>query len=207
MTDILHISASPKGRASHSERLAEAFLNAYRDLHPQAAVRRLNVFDTDLPRFGELHTLAKFAPILGEPRTEAQASAWAEIRALISDFDRADKIVISCPMWNYTVPWAMKLYIDCIFQPGITFSYDRERMVHFGLLKNRPVQMLLTRSSVPPGDYADFQTPYLRFILGGMGLNDIRTLCAWRTTQPTSEARESYIQAFVEQAKAAAAAF
>lgn len=207
MTDILHISASPKGPLSNSERLAEAFLARYRALHPDHTVRRLNVFESALPAFGAVHALAKFAPIFGETMTAEQTDAWKTIRALIADFDRADKIVISCPMWNYTVPWAMKLYLDCINQPGITFSYDRERMSHFGLLKNRPVQLLLTRSSVPPGDYTDFQMPYLRYVLNGMGLNDIRAVCAWRTTQPTREARDAYVAAFAGEAEAAAAAF
>lgn len=200
MTELLHISASPKGEYSASEKLAEAFLEKYRAQNPSHSIRRLNVFEADLPRFGKLHAIAKFAPIFREERTAEQAQLWQEILGIINDFDRADKILLSSPMWNLSIPWALKLYIDCIMQPGVTFGLNRETKIHMGLLRDRPVQFLLTRSSVMPGDYGDFQLPYLRFVFNYIGLHDIRVLSAWQTTKPTREAREAYVQEHVVKA-------
>lgn len=207
MTEVLHISASPKGEFSASEKMAEAFLAKYRAQNPTHGIRRLNVFEAGLPPFGKLHAIAKFAPIIGEERTAEQEKLWQEILAIIRDFDRADKILLSTPMWNYSIPWALKLYIDCIMQPRVTFGFNPETKLHMGLLKDRPVQFLLTRSSTMPGDYGDFQLPYLRWVFNSIGLHDIRVLSAWQTTKPTREAREAYVREHVEKAAELASGF
>ena len=207
MTDVLHIAASPKGAQSASRRIAEVFLDEVRRTQPQATVREIALFEAALPEFGGTVVAAKFAPLFGEALSAEQEDAWREVRAAIEDFDRADKIVISCPMWNFGIPYPLKHYIDLLMQPRVTFAYDREKMVHYGLLRNRPVQLVLTRSSTMPGDYADFQTPYLRLVLNYMGLQDVRVLTAWRTTRPTAEEREAYVSSFFEEARAAARVF
>jgi FMN-dependent NADH-azoreductase len=80
-------------------------------------------------------------------------------------------------------------------------------MLHIGLLKNRLVQLLLTRSSVSAGDYSDFQLPYLRYVLGAMGLRDIRVITASQTTKFTAEERASYIESFRGECEQFAASF
>jgi FMN-dependent NADH-azoreductase len=194
------LSASPKAEKSASEQLAGAFLDGYRQAHPEDTVRRLNVFETPPPDFGRVEAEAKFARVYGEPLGPDGQKAWEAIAATIAYFDEADKVVVSSPMWNYQVPWRLKQYIDCIVQPGLTFGYDREKMQHTPLLKNRPVQLLLTRSSIMPGDQHDYQLPYLKFVFTLIGLADVRALSAWQTTKPTAEARASYIRGFAEEA-------
>lgn len=196
MAKLLHIVASPRGRHSNSTQLADWFLSSYRRKHPNDMISVLNVFDAQLPVFAADAAAAKFAPIFGTEMSDAQKTLWKEVEARIAEFDDADKIVISSPMWNFSVPYPLKHYIDILVQPGLTFGYDAESMMHLGLLRNRPVQLLLTRSSIPPGDYGDFQLPYLRYVLGFIGLRDIRTLTAWQITQPTAEARAAYVAEF-----------
>ncbi len=207
MSKILHIEASPKGERSSSSQLASWFHEAYRQANPDDVIEALNVFDANLPEFAAEAANAKFAPIFGEEVSPAQAKIWDDVKSHIAHFDSFDKIVLSCPMWNYSVPYPLKHYLDIIMQPGITFGYDPEKMVHIGLLKNRPVQLLLTRSSTPPGDYGDFQLPYLRFVLGAMGLRDLRAITAWQTTKFTPDERTSYLAAFEAECRDAASAF
>ena len=76
---LLHIEASPKGEYSYSSRIAQWFLDAYKADNPDDEIRTLNVFDRDLPAFGETEALAKFAPILGEQRSAEQEQAWDRI--------------------------------------------------------------------------------------------------------------------------------
>jgi FMN-dependent NADH-azoreductase len=204
---LLHIEASPKGEYSYSGRLAKAFLETYKANNPEDEIRTLNVFERDLPDFGKVEALAKFAPILGEQRSDEQEQAWARIKEEIQYFDQADKILLSCPMWNYSVPWRLKQYIDCLVQPIETFGYDFEKMEHIGLLRNRPLQLILTRSSVIAGDYADFQLPYLKYIFGAIGIRDMRALVASNTTQASREATEAYLAGFDVNAKDAALQF
>lgn len=205
--DILHISASPKGDRSMSGRLAAQFLDAYAARHPDHRVRTIAVFDPLPPRFGEAAALHKFAPFFGEAPTAEGEAAWQDVRALIEDFDRADKILLSCPMWNYSIPWALKLYLDNLVQPRISFGYDPATMQHIGLLRNRPLQLVLTRSSTAPGHFVDFQLPYLRFIFDAIGIRDTRVIVADQTTRPTAEARDAYLASFTPALEAAAAAF
>jgi FMN-dependent NADH-azoreductase len=207
LASLLHIHASPKKHRSVSLRLASAFIEEAQRLDPSLVVSRLNVWEEDLPEFGEDAALAKFAPIFGETRTVAQETAWARVLEEIKRFDAADRILISTPMWNFSIPYRLKHYFDLIMQPRVTFGYDREKMLHYGMLRNRPVQLILTRSSVLPGDFVDFQLPYLKFALEYIGLRDISVLAAWRTTRPTAEEREQYVASFEPQARAAAQAF
>jgi FMN-dependent NADH-azoreductase len=204
---VLHIEGSPRGPRSGSSQLAAWFLSAYRDAHPDDEIQTLNVFAADLPPFEADAADAKFAPIFRESLTPEQESIWARVRERIAELDACDKLVISSPMWNYSVPYALKHYLDIIIQPILTFGYDFEKMMHVGLLENRPVQLLLTRSSIPPGDYGDFQLPYLRYALGSIGLRDIRAITAWQTTQPTAEARVAYLDGFQQECESAGAVF
>jgi FMN-dependent NADH-azoreductase len=204
---LLHIEASPKGEYSYSSQIAKSFLAAYKEKNPEDEIRTLNVFDRDLPAFGQIEALAKFAPILGEQRSAEQEEAWDRVKEEIRYFDEADKILLSCPMWNYSIPWRLKQYIDCLVQPIETFGYDFEKMEHVGLLRNRPLQLILTRSSTMAGDYADFQLPYLKYIFGAIGIRDMRAIVASSTTQASKELTQTYLESFLEEAKLTAANF
>lgn len=207
MPTLLHIHASPKGKRSSSLRLADVFLDEIRALSPETAITRIDLFQEELPEFGGDAVIAKFAPLFGESRTPAQEAAWSGVLAQVERLDAADRILLSTPMWNYSIPYRLKHYFDLVLQPRVTFGYDPVKMLHYGMLRNRPVQLILTRSSVMPGDFADFQLPYLKFAFEMMGMRDLSVLAAWRTTRPTAESREAYIASFEPQAREAAAAF
>ncbi len=205
---VLHISASPKGERSDSQKLTAQFLKRYRALHPSHVVRQLDVFDDQAnPDFGAVHAVHKLAPLFCETQTDEGKQAWVAIERLIADFEFADKIIVSCPMWNYSVPWAMKRYLDNLMQPGRTFGYDAAKRQHFGLLRDRPVQFILTRSSTARDDEHDFQLPYLLHVFGSIGVQDIRVVIACATTQPSAEERGAYLASFSSQLSDAAAIF
>jgi FMN-dependent NADH-azoreductase len=214
-TNILHIIGSPKTDASTSTRIAEAFLEGClahdSEQHERPAKREkrvttLDVWDADLPPFDRELAIAKLAPIVGEERSAAQIAAWARVETVIEDFARFDKIVLSTPMWNFSLPYRLKHYIDLLVQPGITFGVDSE-MQHVGLLKDRPLQLVLTRSSpLPEGSPEDFLLPYLKHVCSFIGLRDVRALVIEGTTLP-AEAREKFIAEQCERARVAGASF
>ena len=207
MTKVLHVHASPKREYSASGQMADIFLDEYRKINPAHEIETLWLFESDLPEFGFDQTTAKFAPIFGDQLTQEQEQKWQVILDVISRFDKADKIIVSTPMWNGSIPYKLKHYIDIIVQPLVTFGFNPETGEHFGLLKDRPLQFVLTRSSVPVGDPFDNQLPYLRSIFGFMGILDHRVVVAESTTRPTSEERAQYIAEFSEILKQAAAEF
>ena len=203
---VLHIIGSPKGEHSMSSRLARAFLDAYLERNPAHEVTTLDVWAANLPAVDGDMVAAKFAPFWGEELSDAQVEGWARIKAVVEDFASYDKIVLSTPMWNYSVPYALKHYIDILVQPGMTYGLDADYN-HVGTLHDRPVQLLLTRSSpLPEGSPEDFQLPYLKHILGFMGLKDIRALIVEGTTLPP-EAREAFAEKQCQRAAAASAEF
>lgn len=207
MVKVLHICATPKVKASASRHLSSVFLDAYRRRNPDHEVRELRLFDATLPEFGPDEITAKFAPLLGDEVSQAQQMKWDTIRAVIADFLDHDKILLSTPMWNYGLPYKLKQYIDIIVQPHLTFGYDLEAGTHFGLVDDRPVQLILTRSSVLPGDPGDFQLPYLKHIFGFIGINDVRSVIAPQTTRFTAKDRQDYLDSFAGELAAAAQAF
>ena len=203
---VLHIIGSPKAGASVSTRVASEFLASYQQAHPDHEITRLDVWQADLPPFDGDLAIAKLAPILGEERTAEQTAGWARVETVIRDFDRFDKIVISTPMWNFALPHRLKHYIDILVQPGLSFGLD-SKFQHVGLLKDRPVQLVLTRSSpLPEGSPEDFQLPYLRHILGFIGLHHVKALIVEGTTLPQA-AREAFLAEHCARARVASADF
>jgi FMN-dependent NADH-azoreductase len=205
-TNVLHIIGSPKTNLSISTRIAEAFLEGCVANDPAQKITTLDVWNADLPAFDRELAIAKLAPIVGEERTAAQIAAWARVEVVIEDFDRFDKIVLSTPMWNFALPYRLKQYIDLLVQPGISFGVDAQ-LQHVGLLRDRPVQLILTRSSpLPEGSPEDFQLPYLKHIFSFIGLRDVKALVIEGTTLP-AQARKKLIAAQCERARAAGTAF
>ena len=203
---ILHVVGSPKGDASTSTRIARAFLGVYRDAHPDHEITTLDVWTADLPRFGRNLAIAKLAPLTGETRTAEQAAEWKEVAEWVAEFAAYDKLVISTPMWNFGLPYELKHYIDLLVQPGLSFGLN-EAFEHVGLLADRPVQLVLTRSSpLPEGSPEDFQLPYLKHVLGFIGLHDVRVLLTEGTTLPQA-GREELVARQSEKARQAAADF
>jgi FMN-dependent NADH-azoreductase len=203
---VLHIIGSPKAEDSTSTRVARAFLDAYQQTHPDHEVTTLDVWTEDLPRFGRELATAKLAPLMGEQRTPQQEEAWQTVKTVIADFASHDKIVISTPMWNFALPYELKHYIDLLVQPGLTFGMNAA-LEHIGLLDDRPVQLVLSRSSpLPENSPQDFLLPYLEHVLGFIGLHDVRVIVIEGTTLPQS-ARERLVEDFCESARAAAVDF
>jgi FMN-dependent NADH-azoreductase len=82
-------------------------------------------------------------------------------------------------MWNFSIPYRLKQYIDILVQPGYTFTVDNAGNYQ-GLVKDRPVFVAYARGGeYPPGtagEAFDLQKKYLELILGFMGLSDVRSI-------------------------------
>ena len=205
-TRVLHVVGSPKGESSASTRIARAFLDAVLDADGDCELTTVDVWTADLPPFGREMAIAKLAPIVGEQRTPEQEAGWRVVELFVADFARYDKVVISTPMWNFGLPSALKHYIDLLVQPGLSFGVDASGE-HVGLLEDRPVQLVLTRSSpMAEGSPEDFLLPYLKHVLGFIGLRDVRAIIVEGTTLP-QPARDSLIERHCEEARVAAARF
>jgi len=117
----------------------------------------------------------KYRLLGGADLDEEQRASWAAIIAYIEQFRAADLVVLSTPMWNFSIPYRLKHYIDIIVQPRYLFKYTAQGAV--GLAdKTRMVVIAARGSDYPPDSQAatfDYQEPYLRTIFGFVGITDI----------------------------------
>ena len=184
MSHLLYVKASPRGDRSYSVAVADAFMDAYSQAHPDDEVTTLDVFYDDLPAFDFEATGAKYKIMDGKEQTEKEKQIWSRIVSLIEDFKAADKYVFAVPMWNFSIPYRLKQYFDIIVQPGLTFTVNEEGQYQ-GLVTGKPVFIVYSRGGeYRPGTEAesfDLLRKYMELILGFMGLTDIRSV----TVEPT----------------------
>jgi FMN-dependent NADH-azoreductase len=95
-------------------------------------------------------------------------------------------------MWNFSIPYKLKQWIDVITQPGLTFRFDPAQG-YLPLLKDRPTLVIVASGS----DFAtgmnrgriDMATPYLREALRFIGISDVRFVPIQPTTGPIEPIR------------------
>ncbi len=96
--------------------------------------------------------------------------------ALIAEVAAADVVVLGVPMYNFGVPAPLKHWIDAIARAGVTFRYTASGPE--GLLKGKKVYVALTRGGKYRNTPADTQVPYLRTVLGFLGMTDMHFVYA-----------------------------
>ncbi|WP_137920322.1 NAD(P)H-dependent oxidoreductase [Hydrogenophaga sp. 2FB] len=172
--NILHISCSPRGPASESRRLARQIIEHLRRADPTAVLVERVLDPTVVP-----HVDGDYATALGTSQATADEArgtgSMATSEVLIRELERADVLVIGTPMHNFTVPSALKAWIDHIVRVRRTFDMGREGKV--GALRDRPVFVAVSSGGAYAGDRArqpDFLTPYLQAVLAVIGLRDVR---------------------------------
>ncbi|MEC8091369.1 MAG: NAD(P)H-dependent oxidoreductase, partial [Pseudomonadota bacterium] len=91
--------------------------------------------------------------------------------ALVAELQAADDIVIATPMYNFSVPAALKAWIDLICRDKITFTYEND--VSRGLLSNKQATVIITSGGTVAGTDIDYATGYIRHILEFIGVKDV----------------------------------
>jgi FMN-dependent NADH-azoreductase len=119
-----------------------------------------------------------YAPVEIE-RTPEMHRALALSTELISELRTADVLLISTPMYNFTIPAVLKSWIDYVVRPGFTF---RLAPGWPGMLENKKARIIVvSRDSYKPGEpseSADHVTSVLQKALGFMGISDIEVVRA-----------------------------
>jgi FMN-dependent NADH-azoreductase len=123
---ILNIVTSPRKEKSASTAIVNAFLSEYREHVRDVTVDRLDIWQEQLPEFDAEAINAKYKGVSGESMTPVETATWEKIRELASRFQRADRIVLGVPMWNFSVPYKLKQLIDLSCQRNMLFTFDGE---------------------------------------------------------------------------------
>jgi FMN-dependent NADH-azoreductase len=178
MPTLLHISASPRGSASESLRLADTFLEAYRDSHEDARILHWDLWDGSLPAFGPAAAGAKMTVFGGGVPAGDEGAAWQAALATFRRFDEADRLLFSVPMWNAGIPYVLKQLIDVISQPGAVFGVDPQTG-YISLLAGRGKRAAVIYTSAVWGPELgaefgrNFQSNYFNDWLTWIGVPDI----------------------------------
>jgi len=193
MSQVLYIKASPRGPRSHSIAVADAFLEACAERDPDILIKTRNLFEDELPPFDGPTLQAKYNVLHGLTHDQEQFRAWEAVRRMVDELKNCSRLVMAVPMWNFSLPYRLKHYIDLVVQPGLSFEADGDGVR--GLIRDKPVFIAYASGGKYPGGTAaaalDHQRPYLELILGYMGLKDIRSVRVEATLASDEAAGES----------------
>lgn len=210
MSKLLYIQASPRGKRSHCIAVADAFIETYKQKYPDDEVVTLNVFEASIPDFDGLAVQAKYTILHGKPHSNEEKQVWRNVEDVIERFTSADKYVLALPMWNFSIPYRLKHYIDLLVQPGYTFSYS-EGTGYQGLVVGKPVLVVYARGGeYPPGSGSeafDMQSKYIELIFGFMGFDNIRSVVVEPTLQGGPDVAAEKQQSAIDKAKEIAVVF
>ena len=175
MKKILLIESSPRGNDSYSHHAARSIVNELQRHNPGAKVIVRDLGQSPPPHVGQALITGMYAT--PEQRTPEQAKAIALSDALIDELFAADMIVLAVPMHNFSPPSTLKAWIDHITRAGRTFSYLSNGPE--GLLKGKRGIVVLASGGVysnGPAKPFDFTEPYLRTVLGFIGITDVEVV-------------------------------
>lgn len=169
---ILRIDSSARRDGSVSRDLADLYIDSVAETR-SVRVQARDVSD-GLPVINQDWIAATFTPELD--RTADNRAALAQSDRLVEELERSELIVISTPIYNFGIPAALKLWVDQVARAGRTFHYTETGPV--GLLSGKRVVILVASGGTQVGSDIDFATPYLRHMLGFLGITDVEIIAA-----------------------------
>jgi FMN-dependent NADH-azoreductase len=177
---LLEITASNRARGSLSRDLSDYFIEHWMAANVPTSRLRRDVGTEPPAAPTGFASAANYTP--PDQRTPEMIAALAPSETLIAEFLSAERLVIATPMYNFSIPAPLKAYLDNIVRVGRTFSFDPATFTFTGLATGKRALLIVTSA----GDYApntpmaamDFCGPYLKAILGFMGVTDVTTVSA-----------------------------
>ncbi len=171
---ILQVNASARSQGAQSTELANAIVAKLRAKHPTAEVNVRDLARDPVPMLDEDALQALFTA--AEKRTPNQTARVAVDDRVIAQVQAADILVLGVPMYNFTISVQLKAWIDALARAGVTFRYTAQGPE--GLLKGKKVYVALARGGLHRGTEADSQVPYLKTVLGFLGMREVEFVYA-----------------------------
>ena len=184
--NILHIDASARQDGSISRSLTADLVAALESRHGKVTITRRDLAD-GIPLITGDWVSANFTP--AEDRSAEQRDTLALSDELVAELAAADIVVIGSPIYNFSVPAALKAWIDMIARARLTFRYTESGVE--GLLEGKKAYVVVPSGGVPVGSPVDFATPYLRHALGFVGISDVEIIGAQGADRDNGEALDN----------------
>ena len=170
---LLRIDASARIEDSVTRRLADELVAGLREKDAGLRVTQRELAD-GLPLLNEIWVNANFTD--ADQRSAEQREALALSDELIAELRAADAVALSSPVYNFGVPAVLKAWVDLVTRARETFRYGAQGPE--GLLKDRPVYLVMASGGTAIGSEIDFAGRYLQHILGFIGIRDVRVIAA-----------------------------
>ena len=177
MKKVLIINASVRKERSQSRQLTQLFLDNWRKKNPDDSFTHREVGLDEIPPIDENWIASAF--VRPENREEKNQTWVALSDILVKELQENDVYVLGTPMYNWSIPSGLKAYIDQIMRINETWKFRSGKPDgdYVGLLENKKLFILSTRGDTGYGEnekngHMNFQTTYLKFIFGMMGVTD-----------------------------------
>ncbi|MGO6735465.1 FMN-dependent NADH-azoreductase [Rhizobium ruizarguesonis] len=174
MSSILLLTSSPRAE-SLSTPIAVDLAEKLKNQNPGSVVVRRDLAATPLPHIDDLFTGAIRKP--AEARTAEETVAVKTSDELVNELLAADTIIISTGLINFNIYSSLKTWIDNVARAGLTFKYTESGPV--GLATGKKVYVVLASGGVysqGPAAPLNHAVPYLKSVLGFLGITDIETI-------------------------------
>lgn len=178
MKNVLVLNSSARKLNSHSRKLTEVFVDYWKDLHHNSTFTFREIGTAIVPHINESWLAAAFKP--EEERSETDKEALKISDSYITELHKADIIVLGAPMYNWSIPSALKAYIDQVVRINKTWKLNPDNMEnpYIGLLENKTLFLLLSRGSQGYekggfNEHMNFQSNYLKTVFNVMGVHNI----------------------------------
>ena len=182
---VLRVDASARVEGSITRQLADQMIRGLQARVADVSVTRRDVA-LGLPFVDAAWVNANFTDPAA--RSEAHRESLSGSDALVAEVMEADVWVIGVPIYNFGVPASLKAWIDQIARARLTFHYTDQGPQ--GLLTGKKVYILTATGGTEVGSEIDFATPWLKFVLGFLGITDVEVIAADRAMMRGDAARE-----------------
>jgi len=206
MPTILHLDSSPLP-TSISRELTREFVATWKATHPDGTVIYRDLAANAPKPLDAAWVFASYSPEAS--RTPEQKTLLAPSEELIAELSRADEYVIGVAMHNFAIPSVLKLWVDQIVRVGRTFSYGANGPK--GLLQGKKATVLSASGGVynagTPAAAVNFMDPYLKMVLGFIGVTDTTFVTAAGAARVMTGAvdRQTFLNPILAQVRALAA--
>ena len=170
---LLRIDSSARLEISISRELVDEIVHKFAN----ATVIARDLARDPLPQIDDgFVTVTKGAT--SDDLTQGQRDMLALSDRLIDELKAADTIVIGLPVYNFGIPSALKAWVDLVARAGVTFNYTEEGPK--GALSGKRVIIAMASGGTEAGSPIDYATPYLRHVLGFLGMSEVELVRADR---------------------------
>jgi len=172
MKNILVIESSPRGSNSISRKLTAEIIDRLLIKYPNSKITMRDLTKNPFPHLTNDHINAFYTS--DDTQSEEQKKLLQLSNEATDEFLKTDILVIGSPMWNWSIPSVLKAWIDHITRVEKTFIYSKEGIK--GLVNDKQVYIAVSRAgfySHDPINNYDFQEPYLKAVLGFLGIKSV----------------------------------